>query len=325
MQKWIIIMFVSLSVVLFSGCREPHASSLADPTFSVPAFVPRAHLPGTLLRGHDARLWMGTAWPERAAIPPAEIARMHLDPTDAIPMSSVEELCLRDRGALWHGREGWELMRFSDSEGEYWYVDRARHLRRQAEAPIMRSWHDDPAVAVPWTGSREEWETRYRDLGPMPPADGALIRVEDRVFVYVEGEMRPFASQELARAVGYTLSRAIEIPVDRLWAYGEVSGPLTAEVFLTCPMAAANARRDDDADGDGAIRGIDCDDHDANRAPHLVEICDAIDNNCDGVVDEGFPVGFPCTLDDGCRSPGVTACTFDRWNVTCRNDDALCE
>jgi hypothetical protein len=32
----------------------------------------------------------------------------------------------------------------------------------------------------------------------------------------------------------------------------------------------------------------DCDDRDPNNAPHLPEICDGHDNNCDGVVDDGF-------------------------------------
>jgi len=40
-----------------------------------------------------------------------------------------------------------------------------------------------------------------------------------------------------------------------------------------------------DADGDGAIASADCDDGDARRAPGLAEICDGVDNDCDGLVD----------------------------------------
>ena len=45
-----------------------------------------------------------------------------------------------------------------------------------------------------------------------------------------------------------------------------------------------------DNDGDGAIAiecgGDDCDDNDPRRAPHLAEVCDEVDNNCDGEINE---------------------------------------
>lgn len=44
-----------------------------------------------------------------------------------------------------------------------------------------------------------------------------------------------------------------------------------------------------DFDGDGwfSLNG-DCDDHDSLSNPNALEICDGKDNNCDGVIDEGF-------------------------------------
>ncbi|MDP2315094.1 MAG: putative metal-binding motif-containing protein [Pseudomonadota bacterium] len=44
----------------------------------------------------------------------------------------------------------------------------------------------------------------------------------------------------------------------------------------------------DDADGDGSLVGADCDDADAAVYPGATEACDQVDQDCDGLVDEGF-------------------------------------
>lgn len=43
----------------------------------------------------------------------------------------------------------------------------------------------------------------------------------------------------------------------------------------------------DDADHDGFSAPEDCDDHNADVNPDAVEVCDGVDNNCDGQVDPG--------------------------------------
>jgi len=65
-----------------------------------------------------------------------------------------------------------------------------------------------------------------------------------------------------------------------------------------------------DLDFDGSPSDLDCNDNDARRSPIKPEICDAVDNDCDQVVDEGNPGGgATCGTDVGeCRS-GTMTCT----------------
>ena len=46
---------------------------------------------------------------------------------------------------------------------------------------------------------------------------------------------------------------------------------------------------DPDFDDDGFPASVDCDDMDANISPIAPEFCNGIDDDCDGVADDGFP------------------------------------
>ncbi|MEC9072207.1 MAG: putative metal-binding motif-containing protein, partial [Myxococcota bacterium] len=94
------------------------------------------------------------------------------------------------------------------------------------------------------------------------------------------------------------------------WPACEGSGKRYAIFARHQPCAQGPATNDSlcvDQDGDGNGLLTDCDDGDATKG--IAELCDEVDNDCDGEVDEGFPVGDSCDGDDGdvCEE-GTWAC-----------------
>ena len=49
---------------------------------------------------------------------------------------------------------------------------------------------------------------------------------------------------------------------------------------------------------DAVLSGADCDDANSSISPDAVEICDELDNNCNGNIDEGVGDNFlsPCKV-----------------------------
>jgi hypothetical protein len=77
-------------------------------------------------------------------------------------------------------------------------------------------------------------------------------------------------------------------------------------VVVPCPV---------DADGDGYCANgpaADCNDADPAKHPNAVELCNFVDDNCDGRADEGLSYGASCSAGLGlCKGSGVITCAAD--------------
>jgi len=74
------------------------------------------------------------------------------------------------------------------------------------------------------------------------------------------------------------------------------TGPMVLGAVTTFNIDMGNGGGVTDNDGDGFSSFADCNDNDANINANATEVCDGVDNNCDGVVDEGCSTGG-CNLD----------------------------
>ena len=78
-----------------------------------------------------------------------------------------------------------------------------------------------------------------------------------------------------------------------------------------------------DADQDGFFSEDDCDDNNSNVSPNAIELCDGIDNNCDGTIDENVLITFFVDADgDGFGSllSPVQACAAEEGIVASSGD-----
>ncbi|MSQ03242.1 MAG: hypothetical protein EXR71_15350, partial [Myxococcales bacterium] len=85
------------------------------------------------------------------------------------------------------------------------------------------------------------------------------------------------------------------------------TGCLAADKGDTAPITDSLGGVDEDGDSYLLSEG-DCDDSNIDVHPGAVELCDSIDNNCDGFIDEGLQTPFwPDTDGDGYGDDAATA------------------
>jgi hypothetical protein len=72
-----------------------------------------------------------------------------------------------------------------------------------------------------------------------------------------------------------------------------------------------------DIDGDGDPAATDCDEMNPMRSSRLPEVCDTIDNDCDGAADDGDPSALCASSPTGglCMAGGVCACPDGTYDI----------
>ena len=90
----------------------------------------------------------------------------------------------------------------------------------------------------------------------------------------------------------------------------DCASPQQTCIVDRCDFPQGCVDNDQDGYGINCPQGPDCDDNEAMANPGGTEICDNIDNDCNGTVDNGFNIGGSCSMGSGqCAATGVYICT----------------
>lgn len=74
------------------------------------------------------------------------------------------------------------------------------------------------------------------------------------------------------------------------------------------PDAATCIDEDSDGYGEGCALGPDCNDADENVSPAAAEVCDGVDNDCSGEIDDNLADAPSCSLSEGVCAGAVARC-----------------
>lgn len=101
--------------------------------------------------------------------------------------------------------------------------------------------------------------------------------------------------------------------------------PAPAMRSVALPQQATDIDAPQDNDHDHFEVEADCNDHNPDVHPGAFELCDYLDNNCNGATDENWKTvfdgayGTPCQAlaTNGCWSDGIWTCDFSRKWLAC--------
>ena len=99
-------------------------------------------------------------------------------------------------------------------------------------------------------------------------------------------------------------------------------------LLIGCSKVEVPPDFNSDEDGDGFELSVDCDDDNPNIFPSAAEVCDGIDNDCDGLIDaddadlEDGLLGYVDADLDGYGAPGIIeVCDLDTPGIATNSDD----
>lgn len=90
-----------------------------------------------------------------------------------------------------------------------------------------------------------------------------------------------------------------------VWAKGTLNYEATIIYYYDAPIASGGTNISD-ADEDHYASDIDCNDHDPTVNPGAIELCNVIDDNCNGSIDEGCTTYYLDADKDGYGDPNVS-------------------
>ncbi len=161
----------------------------------------------------------------------------------------------------------------------------------------------------------------YDDLAVGIPAYDGTYTDEGAIWVYLGSATGPSASTDYT----ITLDNRGDSFAAELSGGGDIGGDGGTELLTSeSPRYTMYVYSFKDGDGDGELAWTDCDDGDASIYTGASELCDGVDNDCDGRTDETIPTWYHDADGDGYGDAGTAtaSCTQPASYVS---DDSDCD